>query len=100
MLDERLAKEKLEDEAGIYFEYSRARYDESTKLWTFSIIDGQGKHLFRATFKEDFAPYIALSKYLKLTFEKCISQYVWIYGEEIELIPNKEHHKFCYTKKC
>jgi len=98
-VDEKLAKEKLEDEAGIYFEYSRAKYDEHTKAWVFSITNKDGRRVFRASQKEDFAPYIALSEYLKIPFETFIAEYVWIYGEEIEIIPNKMQNLFCYTQK-
>jgi len=99
MIEERLAKEKLEDEVGVYFEYSRAKYNEDTKTWTFSITNKKGLRVFRATSKDDFAPYIALSEHLKIPFETFVAEYVWIYGEEIEIIPNKVENKFCYTQK-
>ena len=98
-MDEKLAKEKLEDEAGIYFEYSRAKYDEGTKTWIFSIINKDGRRLFRASSKEDFDPYIALSKHLNIPFEEVIAEYVWVYGEELEITPNEVQHQFCYTQE-
>ena len=85
MMDEKLAKEKLEDEAGIYFEYTRAKYDDATKVWVFTIANKDGRRVFRASKKEDFAPYIALSRHLKLDFENLIAEHVWIYGDEIEI---------------
>ena len=99
MMDEKLAKEKLEDEAGIYFEYTRAKYDDATKVWVFTIANKDGRRVFRASKKEDFAPYIALSRHLKLDFENLIAEHVWIYGDEIEIVPNEEINQYCLTNK-
>jgi|GEM_PF-4278264 len=99
MIDEKLAKEQLEDETDIYFEHYCAKYNEKTKTWTFNILNKAGRRIFRATTKDDFAPYIALSEHLNVSFETLIEDYVWIYGEELEIIPNEMQKRFCYTEK-
>jgi len=99
MIDEKLAKEELEDEVGIYFKYTRARYDDATKVWVFTIANKDGRRVLRASHKEDFAPYITLSRHLKLDFEDFIANYVWIYGDEIEIAPNEEINQYCLTNK-
>jgi len=98
-MDEKLAKEKLEDEVGECFEYYRATYKEKTKSWIFSITNKAGRRIFYASTKEDFAPYIAMSEHLGVSFETFIEEYVWIYGEELEIIPNEVQRQFCYTQE-
>jgi len=98
MLNEEEAKAKLEKDAGISFGYSQARYDEHIKKWSFFVENQDGKRLFRANCKEDFEPYIALSKHLNIECEELLSKYIWVYGDELEAGIDEDVDLYCYTR--
>ena len=97
MLNEEEAKEKLEKDSGISFDYSQAKYDENIKKWAFFVVNKDGKRLFRANCKEDFEPYIALAKHLNMECKELLSKYVWVYGNEIEAGSDEGTDLYCYT---
>lgn len=98
-ISEQEAKEQLEKQTGVTFEYSSAKYNKGLRKWSFAVQNQNGKTVFHAAAVEDFEPYLILAHHLQQPFFEVINQYVWIYGEECEFGLEQPSDRYCLTSR-
>lgn len=98
-ISEQEAKEQLEKQTGITFEYSSAKYNKGLRNWSFAVQNQNGKTVFHAAAVEDFEPYLILAHHLQQPFFEVINRYVWIYGEECEFGLEQPSDRYCLTSR-
>ena len=96
-ISEQEAKEQLEKQAGLTFEYAHAQYNKNLRQWSFAVKNKAGAVVFSAVSFKDFAPYRALARHLKTSFEEALDRYVWIYGAQHECGQGQDDERYCLT---
>ena len=98
-ISEQEAKEQLEKQAGLSFEYAHAQYNKNLKQWSFAVKNKAGAVVFSAVSFKDFAPYRALARHLNTSFEEVLDRYVWIYGAQHECGQGQDDERYCLIDK-
>ena len=98
-ISEQEAKEQLEKQAGLLFEYAHAQYNKNLRQWSFAVKNKAGAVVFSAVSFKDFAPYRALARHLNTSFEEVLDRYVFVYGAQHECGQGKNDERYCLTDK-
>lgn len=96
-ISEQEAKDRLEQQAGLSFEYAHAQYNKNLKQWSFAVKNKAGAVVFSAVSFKDFAPYRALARYLNTSFEEVLDRYVFVYGAQHECGQGQDDERYCLT---
>ncbi len=98
-ISEQEAKEQLEKQAGLSFEYAHAQYNKNLKQWSFAVKNKAGAVVFSAVSFKDFAPYRALARHLNTSFEEVLDRYVFVYGAQHECGQGQDDERYCLIDK-
>ena len=98
-ISEQEAKDRLEQQAGLSFEYAHAYYNKNLKQWSFAVKNKAGAVVFSAVSFKDFAPYRALARHLNTSFEEVLDRYVFVYGAQHECGQGQDDERYCLIDK-
>ena len=98
-ISEQEAKEQLEKQAGLTFEYAHAQYNKNLRQWSFAVKNKAGAVVFSAVSFKDFAPYRALAGHLNTSFAEVLDRYVFVYGAQHECGQGKDDERYCLIDK-
>ena len=98
-ISEQEAKEQLEKQAGLTFEYAHAQYNKNLKQWSFAVKNKAGAVVFSAVSFKDFAPYRALARHLNTSFEEVLDRYVFVSGAQHECGQGQDDERYCLIDK-
>ena len=98
-ISEQEAKDRLEQQAGLSFEYAHAQYNKNLKQWSFAVKNKAGAVVFSAVSFKDFAPYRALAQHLNTSFEEVLDRYVFVYGAQHECGQGQDDERYCLIDK-
>ncbi len=98
-ISEQEAKEQLEKQAGLTFEYAHAQYNKNLRQWSFAVKNKAGAVVFSAVSFKDFAPYRALARHLNTSFEEVLDRYVFVYGAQHECGQGQDDERYCLIDK-
>jgi|GEM_PF-3526528 len=98
-ISEQEAKEQLEKQTGLSFEYAHAQYNKNLKQWSFAVKNKAGAVVFSAVSFKDFAPYRALAQHLNTSFEEVLDRYVFVYGAQHECGQGQDDERYCLIDK-
>ena len=98
-ISEQEAKEQLEKQAGLTFEYAHAQYNKNLRQWSFAVKNKAGAVVFSAVSFKDFAPYRALARHLNTSFKEVLDRYVFVYGAQHECGQGQDDERYCLIDK-
>ena len=98
-ISEQEAKDRLEQQAGLSFEYAHTQYNKNLKQWSFAVKNKAGAVVFSAVSFKDFAPYRALARHLNTSFEEVLDRYVFVYGAQHECGQGQDDERYCLIDK-
>ena len=98
-ISEQEAKDRLEQQAGLSFEYAHAQYNKNLRQWSFAVKNKAGAVVFSAVSFKDFAPYRALARHLNTSFEEVLDRYVFVYGAQHECGQGQDDERYCLIDK-